>query len=200
VAAPGASREAPLAADEVGALYLRAMSALTEATFTEHLQRGCSACGGKKLLIETYVEGVFPLSEGESDGTVTWAYKGETFVDGVFGIRCGACQHRLFEESRCPRCHAPEGLARALEAANQRPLPAACPTCAEDTVRYRAFVPVSVVYEGKRVGKAKTDCEPDDPGFHGLRAECPSCGPIDLGGGDACPLCAAPGPIRPQPT
>lgn len=175
------------------------MSALTEASFTEHLQRGCAACGGKKLLIETYVEGVFPLVDGESDGSVVWAYKGETFVDGVFAIRCAACNEHLFKDSCCPRCHAPEGLARALASTNRRPVPASCPTCGEDSLRYRAFAPVSVVYEGKRVGKAKTQCEPDDEGFHGVSAECPTCGPLDVGGGEACPLCDAPGPTRAQP-
>ncbi len=188
-----------LAAGGRGALYLRAMGALTEATFTECLQRGCAGCGGKKFLIETYVEGAFGVVEGEPDGSVAWAYKGETFVDGVFAIGCVACGGRLFDDPRCPRCHAPGGLARALAAADRRPVPAACPRCAEDSLRYRAFAPASVVYEGKRAGKAKARSEPGEAGFHGLGAECPTCGPLEPRGGEACPLCDAPGPLRPQP-
>lgn len=174
------------------------MGSLTEAAFTERLQRGCAACGGKKLFIETYVEGVFALDEGESDGSVAWAYKGETFVDGVFEVRCAGCKEALFADPACPRCHAPGGLARALEAGDRRPPPPDCPRCGAGELRYRAFVPVTMAYEGKRVGKAKTSCEPDDPGFHGVRAECPACGPLDAPP-DGCPLCDAAGPIRPQP-
>src|SRR3954468_8121816 len=90
------------------------MGTLTEATFSERVTAGCTACGAKKLFIRSYVEGKFPLMGGEPAGVVAWAYKGETFVDGVFEISCLNCKHIVFSDTICPRCHAPDGLARAL--------------------------------------------------------------------------------------
>ena len=177
---------------------VRAMGSLTEATFTARVAQGCTACGAKKLLITAYVEGKFPIMGGEPIGTVTWAYKGETFVDGVFEILCASCKHTLFADPICPRCHAEGGLARALETENTHPVPAACPTCNAQTLTYRAFVPANVTYEGVRANKARTNCEQYDEGFHGLRAECKTCGACARHGA-TCPLCDAPGPIRPQP-
>ena len=175
------------------------MGSLTEASFTELVDRGCTACGAKKLVIEAYVEGKFPLIGAEPAGVVTWAYKGETFVDGVFAIRCAACKHEVFADPMCPRCHTPEGLARALETENTHSVPKACPGCGIDSVTYRAFVPASVTYEGKRAGKARTECDLYDPGYRGLRAECKSCGSFDPRDSSSCPVCDAPGPLRPQP-
>jgi hypothetical protein len=167
------------------------MGALTEATFTERVERGCAACGAKKLLITSYVEGSFPLIGGEPTGAVTWAYKGESFVDGVFAIRCAECKGEVFSDARCPRCNAEGGLARALETENAHVVPKACPGCGIDSVTYRAFVPASVTYEGKRAGKARTDCDLYDPGFHGLRAECKGCGVFDRREA-GCPVCDSP--------
>jgi hypothetical protein len=175
------------------------MGSLDNTAFTALVDRGCLGCGGKKLAIRSYVEGSFPLSEGESDGTVFWVYKGETFVDGVFEIRCAACKKTLFTESQCPRCHAADALDGALETENRRPPPAACPRCHEDSLVVRAFAPVDVVYQGKRPEKARTSYHLDDQGFHVARLDCTTCGTIEPAG-DGCPLCAAEGPIRPQPT
>ena len=174
------------------------MGTLTEAAFTERVASGCTACGAKKLAIRSYVEGKFPLMGGEPVGVVTWAYKGETFVDGVFEIRCATCQHIVFSDAICTRCHAPDGLARALEASNAHAVPAQCPTCGIETITYRAFVPARVTYEGKRADKARTSCELYDPGFHGVRADCKACGAFARRVG-VCPLCDSPGPLRPLP-
>lgn len=174
------------------------MGSLTEATFTEQVDKGCSACGGKKLLIRAYVEGKFPLLAGEPGGAVAWAYKGETFVDGVFEIRCAACKHALFTDPMCPRCHAADGLAHALDTENAQPVPEKCPTCSRETLAFRAFVPVSVAYEGKRADKARSSCTLYDAGFRGVGAECIHCGLLEPRAA-GCPLCEAPAPIRPQP-
>ena len=170
------------------------MGSLTEATFTERVSAGCPACGAKKLVIRSYVEGKFPLMSGEPVGLVTWAYKGETFVDGVFEILCSSCKHALFSDATCPRCHAEGGLARALDTENDKDVPRACPSCAAQTLTYRALVPATVTYEGTRAEKARSRCSLYDEGFHGLRAECKACGPrIPEDSGDsACPLCGAP--------
>jgi len=164
------------------------MGTLTEATFTDLVARGCAACGAKKLVIKAYAEGKFPLMEGEPVGPVAWAYKGESFVDGVFEIRCAACQCVVFFDDACPRCRVPAGLARALETENRHQVPKACPTCAHVMLSYRAFVPAKVTYEGKRADKARTSSGLYDPGFHGVRADCKQCGPFARQEG-ACPLC-----------
>lgn len=174
------------------------MGSLDNISFTAIVDRGC-LCGGKKLAIRSYVEGSFPLFDGASDGTVFWVYKGETFVDGVFEIRCAACKKTLFEDPACPRCHHEGGLAEALEAENRRPPPAACPRCGEDSLAVRAFAPVDVFYQGKRPEKARTSYVLEDAGFHVSRLDCTTCGTLEPAG-EACPLCAHAGPLRPQPT
>jgi hypothetical protein len=174
------------------------MGSLTEVEFTELVGAGCPACGVKKLVIRSYVEGRFPIMGGEPVGPVTWAYKGETFVDGVFEVRCASCKNLAFSDPSCPRCHAPDGLARALENENAHPVPKECPTCQQGALTYRAFVPAIVTYEGKRADKARTHCELYDAGFHGVRAECKTCGVLPPRA-DGCPLCHASGPVRVQP-
>src|SRR5262252_8036072 len=72
------------------------VGSLDEFKFTELVGVGCPACGAKKLVIRSYVEGKFPIMGGEPVGPVTWAYKGETFVDGVFEIRCAGCDTVAF--------------------------------------------------------------------------------------------------------
>jgi hypothetical protein len=174
------------------------MGSLTEATFTERVDAGCPACSSKKLLIRAYVEGKFPLLAGEPGGAVTWAYKGETFVDGVFEIRCAGCKQGVFSDAMCPRCHAPDGLAHALATENALPVPIACPTCKRETLTLRAFVPANVSYEGKRADKARSSCTLYDTGFRAVVAECVTCGPLEPRA-DGCPLCEAKGPVRAQP-
>ena len=93
---------------------------------------------------------------GEPVGKLTWVYDGEKFVDGVYEVTCAACKEVVFAADVCPRCHAPGGLARALETPNRWPVPPACPSCDDDQLRYVAFVPARVVYEGKRAEKARS--------------------------------------------
>jgi len=174
------------------------MGTLTEATFARCVEAGCPSCGGKKLSIRAYVEGKFPLLEGEAVGGVAWAYKGESFVDGVYEIRCVSCKAELFADTICTRCHAPDGLQKALETPNTHEVPRGCPTCKAQTLAYRAYAPAVVVYEGKRADKARTTCTLYDEGFHGTRAECKTCGPFARAG-TSCPLCGAPGPLRAPP-
>ena len=105
-------------------------------------------------------------------GKITWVYDGEKFVDGVYRVECGECNHVIFDADVCPRCHAPGGLERALHAGNRWPVPTACPMCAEEEVIYRALLPARVAYEGRRADKARTATEPHDEGFHGYRVDC----------------------------
>jgi hypothetical protein len=137
------------------------------------------------------------MMAAEPVGKLYWAYNGEKFVDGVFEIVCSSCDAVAFASDACPRCHAPAGLATALEMENAYPAPRACPSCAGQEVRLIAFVPAKVVYEGARAEKARTAVEPHDPGFHGYRVDCKTCGTVaELVG--SCPLCATTGPLRPR--
>src|SRR5450432_4257913 len=75
---------------------------------------------------------------------------------------------------------------------------AACPGCDGEEVRYIAFVPARVAYQGKRAEKARSSTELHEPGFHGARVDCRDCGTVaELT--DRCPLCDAPGPLRARP-
>jgi hypothetical protein len=174
------------------------MGLLDEAALERVVAAGCEACGSAKLMFRTYVDGAVPLVGGEPVGRVTWVYDGEKFVDGVYEIRCGQCDVVIFTADVCPRCHAAGGLARALETPNDWPVPRACPSCDEEEVRYVAFIPARVTFEGKRADKARGASEPHDNGFHGARVDCTDCGTVAVRA-DVCPLCGAPGPLRERP-
>ena len=159
---------------------------------------GCPKCGAHELTFRTYVDGLLPLLGGEPTGRMTWVYDGEKFVDGVYEVACAACREIVFAAEVCPRCHAPGGLARALETPNRWPVPTVCPGCDGEEVRYLAFVPARVAYQGKRAEKARSSTELHEPGFHGARADCRDCGTVaELT--DRCPLCDAAGPLRARP-
>lgn len=77
-------------------------------------------------------------------------------------------------------------------------MPVVCPGCGMEEVRYVAMISARVAYQGKRAEKALTSTEMHDPGFHGYRVDCVDCGTVaELT--DGCPLCQAPGPLRPRP-
>jgi len=174
------------------------MGLLDEAGLERLVAAGCTACGSAKLGFRTYVDGIVGLMAGQPIAGVTWVYDGEKFVDGVFEVACAGCKAVLFAADVCPRCHAPGGLARALGAPNAWPVPACCPSCDDEEVRYVAFLPARVTYEGRRAEKARSATELHDPGFHGWRTDCRTCGTVaERTGG--CPLCEAPGPLRPRP-
>lgn len=174
------------------------MGALTEDMLDRLVARGCSGCGSGRLLFASYLDARLPLLGGEPVGQLTWVYDGEKFVDGVYEVACADCKQLLFKEDACPRCHAANALPAALAAENQWPVPASCASCGAEEIRYVALVPARVVYEGKRAERPRTHTELHDPGFHGLRIECTHCGRV-AEVTDACPLCAAPGPLRPRP-
>jgi hypothetical protein len=172
------------------------MGMLTVARLETLLSAGCSACAETSLRFRAYLDAGIPMMAAEPVGKLAWAYNGEKFVDGVFEIACSTCLALVFSSDACPRCHAPDGLATALDTENAYPAPKECPTCAGQEVRLLAFVPAKVVYEGKR-GKAQTAIEPHDPGFHGYRVDCKTCGIVaELV--ERCPLCGATGPLRPR--
>jgi hypothetical protein len=174
------------------------MGLLDEPGLNRMIEGGCPRCGKRKLVFRTIVDGVTPFMGGEPVGKVVWSYDGEKFVDGVHQVTCGECEHVLFSADVCPRCHAGDGLKKALETPNRFPVPAQCPSCDDDEVRYTALLPAVVVYEDKRAAKARTTTEPHEPGFHGYRVDCRYCGKV-AERLDACPLCDALAPLRPRP-
>jgi hypothetical protein len=116
----------------------------------------------------------------------------------VYEVRCADCGELVFSADVCPRCHAPAGLARALATGNTWPVPRSCPSCDGEEIRYVAFVPARVAYEGKRADKPRSSTELHEDGFHGFRADCRDCGTV-AALSDCCPLCDAAGPLRVRP-
>ena len=174
------------------------MGLLDEPGLDRLVAAGCPKCGGHELTFRTYVDGLLPLLAGEPTARLTWVYDGEKFVDGVYDVRCAACAEIVFSAEVCPRCHAPGGLARALASPNRWPVPARCPGCDGEEVRYIAFVPARVAYQSKRAEKARSSTELHEEGFHGARVDCRDCGTVaELT--ERCPLCEAPGPLRVRP-
>ena len=174
------------------------MGLFGEADLDALAARGCQACGRNKLAFRTYVDARIPIFAGEPDGALTWVYDGEKFVDGIFEITCAECKAAVFSADVCPRCNGAGGLRKALAAGNAFEVPKACPGCEREELRYYAMLPAKVIYEGKRADKPRTVTDLWDPGCHGYRADCAACGPIATHD-DTCPLCAAPGPLRPRP-
>jgi hypothetical protein len=171
---------------------------LTEEGLDQLVASGCAACRSTRLAFRTYVDARLPLMGGEPVGPLTWAYDGEKFVDGVFEATCADCRQVVFTSDVCPRCNAAGGLASALSAQNRWPPPPACPGCQDEDIFYVAMVPAHVAYDGRRAEKARTTTELYDPGFHAFRVDCGTCGTVaELT--EACPLCRAPGPLRPRP-
>lgn len=161
---------------------------LSEAAFTELVDAGCPKCGGKRVTVETYVAQRLPLMGGEPYGSPSWGYKGEDLVHGTYRIACSDCDAELFADAGCPRCDAPDGLARALDTENAYPLPTRCLGCGSELVTATAYVPATVAYEGKRGAKARTQTAPEDPGFHAFSAECKQCR-HSAARTQPCPLC-----------
>lgn len=166
-------------------------SPLTEAAFTALVDAGCTACGGKRLVVDAYVAQRLPLLAGEVFGAPSWGYKGEDLVRGTYRIACAGCKTELFSSTACPRCESPGGLDRALEGESALPLPTSCTGCGSEQLVANAYVPAVVIYEGKRGAAARTQTAPEDPGFHFYRAECKQCRNI-AERRDPCPVCTPP--------
>jgi hypothetical protein len=173
------------------------MGTLTKSALDDLLAAGCT-CGASKLDFSTYVDGRFSLVQGDQFGGVVWAYKGETFVDGVYEVVCGACKKTLFASDACPRCNREGALAEVLASPSRLSIPSHCPRCAAETLLYTVMLPAHVVYEGKRAQKARASVDIVEEGAHGLRLDCKACGVV-AEATHRCPLCDAPGPLRDRP-
>jgi hypothetical protein len=175
---------------------LASMGRLDEPSFTE-LVRGCPACGAAALEISSYLDRTVAVMLGDPDDDGRWSYDGEKFIDGVYRVRCTACDRVLLDAPECPRCHAPGGLATALADPTRALPPKRCPTCRATELVVDAMLPATVAYAGTRPPPPRARASLGDPGFHVVAITCEACGPIHTAAG--CPLCGAPGPLRERP-
>ena len=174
------------------------MGSLTEPAFNALVAADCAACGGRDRVFQAFLDVRLPLLEGDVVGNAVFVHDGEKFIDGVFAVACAACKQVAFTSDVCPRCNANGGLALALSASNRLSVPAACPSCDGEEVRFIALTVAKVGYMAGRAEKPRTSRELGDDGFHGLRVDCAVCGTVAEATPD-CPLCGAQGPLRPRP-
>src|SRR3954468_22895110 len=123
------------------------MGLLDEPGLERLIAAGCVKCGSAKLVFASYVDGLVQMVGAEPISRVAWVYDGEKFIDGVYEVSCAACKDVVFAAKVCPRCHAADGLARALGPPNRWPVPATCPSCDGEELLYIAFLPARVDYE-----------------------------------------------------
>jgi hypothetical protein len=173
------------------------MGSLTEATFEAALAAGCAACGGKALEIRTFLDHSVAMMAGDPNNAGRWAHDGEKFVDGTYQIACTACAKLVFDSDACPRCHAAGGLARALADPSRLVVPKRCPSCDELELLAVALAPARAQAGIGGPPRPKALAEPGEPGYHVVAYACEACDHAVVAEG--CPLCAAPGPLRPRP-
>ncbi|HEY0193967.1 MAG TPA: hypothetical protein VGC42_22775 [Kofleriaceae bacterium] len=178
------------------------MGQLDEPRFESIVRAGCPACGGTAFDIRSFLDRKLDVMLAEPNNEGRWAHDGEKFVDGTYRISCAACQHVVFEHPDCPRCHAPGGLAPALADPSRLALPKRCPACKETELIALALLPSTTrSHAGGGGGAAGTTPTPladfGDPGYHLVAFGCASCDAATVT--QTCPLCDAPGPLRPRP-
>lgn len=170
------------------------MGKLDEKSFAAALATGCPACGHTVLEIRTFLDRSVDVMLGDPNNAGKWAHDGEKFVDGVYRLTCAACKAVAFEDGMCPRCNAPGGLDKALAARSKLALPKRCPSCNETELLALALIPATAQSSTR---KATPLCEHGEPGYHYVAFACESCDNAVVA--QTCPLCDAPGPLRPRP-
>jgi len=173
------------------------MGQLDESRFESIVHAGCPACSATSYDIRSFIDRKLDIMLGEPNNDGRWAHDGEKFVDGTYQISCARCQHLLFSHADCPRCHAPDGLARALADTSRLALPKRCPSCKETELIALALVPSTTRYTGAAGAVPSPLADFGDPGYHLIAFGCASCDAATVT--QACPLCDAPGPLRPRP-
>ncbi len=163
------------------------MTRLSEARFAE-LVAACKSCGAKSFELRAYLDRALAVMLGDPDDDGRWAHDGEGFVAGTYRIACTGCGAVAFDDAACPRCDAPDGLARALAAPARAAAPKRCPTCRGTELMIHALAPAQVAYRGDRV-TPKPLADFGDPGWHVVAIVCDECGPIHEASG--CALCGA---------
>ena len=172
------------------------MGKLDEKTFAAALAAGCPACGHTVLEIRTFLDRTVEVMLGDPNNAGKWAHDGEKFVDGTYAITCASCKHVAFSDAMCPRCNAPDRLARALGERSRMALPKRCPKCNETELIALAMIP-AVAMSGAGTPKPVPLAEHGDPGYHLVAFACDACDNAVVA--QSCPLCDAPGPLRVRP-
>lgn len=172
------------------------MGHLDEARFTAATSTPCAACGGTTFDIASYIDRRYVLMLADPNDAGRWVHDGEKFVDGTYRISCASCAHVVFESPDCPRCHASGALARALGEPSRLQIPKRCPGCNELELLAIALVPARARYGAGRP-KPEPLAEYGEPGVHVVAFACESCDAATVT--QKCPLCDAPGPLRPRP-
>jgi hypothetical protein len=173
------------------------MGQLDETRFDAAIRAGCPACGGTALEIRSFIDRRLSLMLGDPNDDGRWVHDGEKFIDGTYQIACAGCGHVAFAHDDCPRCHAAAGLARALAEPSRIAIPKRCPSCKETELIALALIPASVRYSGGTAALPRALGELGDPGYHVVAFACESCDAAVVA--PSCPLCDAPGPLRPRP-
>jgi hypothetical protein len=173
------------------------MGQLHETRFEAAVHAGCPACRGTTLDIRSFLDRRLIVMLGDPNDDGRWVHDGEKFVDGTYQIGCAACAHVVFADDACPRCHAAGGLARALADPSRLALPKRCPACKETELLAVALVPSTTRYSGGAAALPKPLADFGDPGHHVVAYVCESCDAATVA--PTCPLCDAPGPLRPRP-
>ncbi len=172
------------------------MGKLDEPGF-EALVRDACTCGGRTFEIHSYIDRSVDVMLGDPNDEGRWAHDGEKFVDGIYRIACTGCKRTVFEDADCPRCHAAGTLAATLTAESRLKLPRKCPGCQELELLALALVPAVARWGGGEAPKPRALVDLVDPGAHWVAFACASCDAATVT--QRCPLCDAPGPLRPRP-
>ncbi|HEU0035550.1 MAG TPA: hypothetical protein VFQ53_33295 [Kofleriaceae bacterium] len=173
------------------------MGQLDEPAFEDAIGRGCTGCGARTLEIRSFLDQRLLLMLADPNDAGRWVHDGEKFVDGIYRIACASCARVVFESADCPRCHATGGLARALGETSRLAVPKRCPSCSELELLALALVPSVTKYTAGQTPKPVALAEFGEPGHHVVAFACESCDAATVT--QACPLCDAPGPLRPRP-
>ena len=174
------------------------MGALDQAAFDALVRAGCTTCGGRLLEIRSFIDRSLVMMAADPENEGRWAHDGEKFVDGTYRIACTSCAHVAFESDMCPRCNAAGGLARALGEPSRLRVPKRCAHCNELQLLAIALVAASARYGGEAAKpKPKQLVDYGDAGYHLVAYACHACDNAVVA--ERCPLCDAPGPLRPRP-
>lgn len=170
------------------------MGQLDERTFEATVAAGCPACKAPTLVIRSFIDRRILLMLADPNDAGRFVHDGEKFIDGTYSISCPSCAHVVFASDMCPRCNAAGGLAKALGDSSRLPIPKRCPACNELELLALALVPAIASYPSP---KPKPLVEYGEPGHHMVAYACESCDNAVVT--QKCPLCDAPGPLRPRP-
>jgi hypothetical protein len=171
------------------------MGALSQSQFEQIVNAPCPACGGSSLEISTFIDRSFVAMVGEPNDAGRWVHDGEKFVDGTYKIACTSCAHAVFASDICPRCNAAGALPKALESSSRIAIPKRCPKCNELELIAIALIPAKA--HAGTAPKPKPTVDYGEPGYHVVAYACHACDNAVVS--ERCPLCDAPGPLRPRP-